>query len=91
MKPIISFIRQTTLQKMTSIVRKKDKSGSIRNFVDKNELDSYIKSIPAQQDVDTILYVRCCCYKDFIYAEYNDIPQENVNCECGQKVIEYAV
>jgi len=90
MKPIISYIRQTTLQKQTSIVRKKGPQGALTDFVDRDELVAFIQSISPAPGTDTVLYVRCCCYRDFIYTEYIDIPPNNVNCECGQKVIEYS-
>jgi len=88
MKPLLQMIRPSAFLKNISIVQKLD-NGVHRNYVDRNEFISYIQSISRPPDVDTVLYVRCACNRDFIYTEITDIPNGNVNCECGQKVIEY--
>jgi hypothetical protein len=89
MKALISFIRKSKFLKNISIVQKNEGSMNV-NFIDRNELISYLNSIPRQLNVDTVLFVKCACDRDFIFAENTDIPNGNIICECGQMVIEYS-
>jgi len=88
MKPKVSFIRKTTLLKNISIVQLRQDQ-TTRNFNDRGELVSYLNQIVPQPDVDTVMYVRCGCYRDFIFKDISDIPQSDVNCVCSQRVIKY--
>jgi len=88
MKPKVSFIRQTTLLKKVSIVQLRQDQ-TTRNFNNRDELVSYLNKIDPQPDMDTVMYVRCGCNRDFIFTEISDIPPSDVNCICGQKVIKY--
>lgn len=89
MKALVSFIRKSTILKNISIVQKNEGSVNV-NFVSRNELTAYLDSILRPLNVDTVLYVKCACDRDFIFAENIDIPNGNIICECGQKVIEYS-
>ena len=85
---IISFTRSTTILKNISVVQKTDQ-GMSRNFNDSNELIQTIQAIVPPPDYDTVLYIKCGCKREFIYATYDTIPTVNLTCVCGQKVIEY--
>jgi hypothetical protein len=75
--------------KNISIVQTVDK-GVSRNFNNKDELVQLIKGIVPPLEYDTIMYVKCGCNREFIYATFDDIPADNLICECGQKVIIYS-
>lgn len=89
MKALVSFIRKSKVLKNISIVQKNEGSTNV-NFVDQNELIAYLNSISKPPNIDTVLYVKCACDRDFIFAEITDIPNGNINCECGQVVLKYS-
>ncbi|MDO8640291.1 MAG: hypothetical protein Q7R33_02005 [Nitrosarchaeum sp.] len=94
-KAIVEFIRQTSILKKVSIVQKQLSKTTYRNFYNKDELVEFIQQfenlVTSNVKPDAVLYVRCACNYDFIYTTYNDIPETNVDCRCGQKVIEYSL
>lgn len=90
MKPLISLIRQTKILKDISIVQKRE-NNVYRNFISKKEfVDDQINKLNRSPNIDTVLHIKCACNRDFIYTEITDIPEDNVICECGQKVIEFS-
>lgn len=85
MKPSIQFIKSNKLFKQVPIVHNKGE-----RFKNKNELLAFINDVKSRSvNSDVLLYVKCSCNQDFIFSTINDIPEKNVICDCGQKVIVY--
>lgn len=88
MKPILEYIRLTPLLKNDTIVQFEQHKVR-RLFNDRQELIAFIDTIDPPVTADTVLYIRCGCKLEFIYATREDIPATEVYCICGQKVIVY--
>jgi hypothetical protein len=85
MRPTLQYIKNNKLFKQTPIVHDKGKS-----FKNKKELIAFINSIKLRSiNTDVLLHIKCACNQGFIFSTINEIPEKNVVCDCGQKVIVY--
>jgi hypothetical protein len=85
MKPSLQYIKSNKLFKQAPIVHNKGKG-----FKNKKELIDFINDIKLRSiNTDVLLHIKCSCNQEFIFSTINEIPEKNVICDCGQKVIVY--
>jgi len=89
-KPVITYKDNNApaSTKSGSIVMKRVGS-TYQNWANKTELTDMIDVCYAPPTSDTYLYIICGCGEEYTYTTKNDVPDSNVTCSCGRKVIEY--
>jgi len=90
MKAIVSYIANRMPINMVniSVVQKKEGHSGV-NFKNRQELIDFINSKGTHKDAEHYLHICCQCSKDYLYDDENQLPTENLTCECGRKVIVY--
>jgi len=90
MRPAISYhaSRLPLALANMSIVQKYEGDKAI-NFASKQDFIDHIDSKNTIPDADVHLVISCQCGKVYSYETPEHIPESNVVCECGRKVLIY--
>ena len=71
-----------------SIVQKLDGHQAV-NFASKQDFIANIESKNTITDADVHVVITCQCGKVYSYDTAGDVPESNVICGCGRKVLIY--
>lgn len=88
MKPIITYKRDSLLPlelSNRSLICKRDGS----EFANKQELTDFVDTLYVPPTSDTYILANCSCSRNYSYATKEDVPEENINCVCERKILEY--
>lgn len=92
-KPIIKYEASSIpfLVNLTkSVIQKKVNKTTYTTWADKNEFTDYVDTLFAPTASDTYLYIKCHCDEEYTYANKSDVPGTDIDCSCGQKLLEYS-
>jgi len=87
-KPVISYVANETILNIP-IVRKKVSKTSYVNWTDKTEFTNYVDTLYVPPTSDCYVYIKCQCGIEYEYENKTAVPESNLTCSCGRKVIEY--
>jgi hypothetical protein len=94
-KPIVSYVAHNLIslipQLNVPIVRKKESKDNYRNWINKVELTDYVDALYKPPASDCYIYIKCKCGVEYEYTNKQTVPDKNVICKCGRKVVEYGI
>ncbi len=91
-KPVISYTTNKIPlipQLNVSIIRKQESPSYFRNWNNKTEFTNFVDTLYVPPTSNCYVYIRCQCRSEYAYASKTEVPDGNITCHCGRKVIEY--
>jgi hypothetical protein len=92
-KPVISYVANQILPLIpelnVSVIQKKVSKTEFINWANKTELTDYVDLLYVHPLSDCYIYLQCQCGMIHEFVNKAAVPDTNLTCDCGRKLIEY--